>query len=306
MTTTNTNVGALPAKAVIILSGGLDSATCAYIAQAKGYEIYPLTFLYGQRHIVEIECAKKIAAALGVTERHRFIELPLPKGTALVAANNMDVPEDRNLEEMSKVIPLTYVPARNTIFMAFALQYAEEINADAIYIGANAIDYSGYPDTRPEYIRKWQELIDLATKKTVEGGKITIETPILQMYKSEIVDWGTELGVPYEHTHSCYHPTEGNLSCGHCDSCKLRLKGWREAGKTDPLIYASRLESASLINPSLEHTGAFILNNGEDRGTAQWDTIDNPTHTVQVRWSDGAVTRESLFFLDAVQRPIEG
>lgn len=225
-------------RCVIILSGGLDSSSCAYIAaKERGYEIYPLTFLYGQRHVMEIECAKKIAASLGATERHRFITLPTPMGTALTAGSTIEVPNDRSLEDMSKAIPLTYVPARNTIFMAFALQYAEEIDADAIYIGANAIDYSGYPDTRPEYIRKWQELINLATKKTVEGGKITIETPILQLYKAEIIEWGTSLGVPYGDTHSCYNPTPEGLSCGVCDSCRLRRRGFKEAGLVDPLIY---------------------------------------------------------------------
>ena len=219
-------------KAIVLSSGGLDSSTCLFIAKSKGYQLHALSFDYGQRHKKELECAKKVCNFAGVFE-HRTLTLPIPKGSALT--ENIEVPTDRNLEDMSVVIPITYVPARNTVFIALALQYAEEIDAEAIYVGVTAIDYSGYPDDRPEYIRAWQNLINLATKKTVEGGKIELRTPLLQLYKAEIIDWGTELAVPYDLSWSCYNGRE--RACGVCDSCVLRLKGFREAGKIDPLLY---------------------------------------------------------------------
>lgn len=219
-------------KAVIVLSGGLDSSTCLYIAQSVGFELYALSFAYGQRHVKEVECAKAIAIKAGVVE-HRIITLPTPKLSALT--QDIDVPKDRSLEDMSTEIPVTYVPARNTLFTAYALQYAEEVNADAIFLGITAMDYSGYPDCRPEYLEAWQNLINLATKKTVEGGIIELSAPLLQLYKAEIIEWGTDLGVPYELTWSCY--SGGEKACGKCDSCLLRLKGFAEAGKTDPVPY---------------------------------------------------------------------
>ncbi len=219
-------------KAIVILSGGLDSSTCAYMAKGQGYEVFPLTFLYGQRHEKEIECAKKIAGSLGVKE-HRFVELPTPTIGALTTKE--EVPVARTIEDMSTEIPATYVPARNTLFIAYALQYAEEVNAEAIYIGVTAMDYSGYPDCRPEYIKAWQDLINLATKKTIQGGTVELKAPLLQLYKAEIIDWGTELGVPYKDTWSCY--TGGDKACGKCDSCQLRLKGFKEAGIPDPIEY---------------------------------------------------------------------
>lgn len=225
----------MSSKAVVVLSGGLDSSTCLYIAKSEGYDLYALSFSYGQRHSKELYSAKKISDLCGVKE-HRILELPHPQKNALTD-NSIEVPGGRTLEDMSKEIPATYVPARNTVFISLALQYAEEIDAEAIYMGINAIDYSGYVDCRPEYARKWQELINLATKKTVEGGKIELRTPILQLYKAEIIEWGTELKVPYEYTWSCYKGKE--LPCGVCDSCKLRLKGFREAGIPDPLKYAT-------------------------------------------------------------------
>jgi 7-cyano-7-deazaguanine synthase len=203
-----------------------------YIAKSKGYSLYALSFDYGQRHAKEIDCAHDIALAANVRE-HRVIHLPKPKGSALTEA--IEVPVERNLEQMAKEIPVTYVPARNTLFIAYALQYAEEVDADAIYIGVTAIDFSGYPDCRPEYVKAWQSLINLATKKTVEGGEIKLETPLLHLYKAEIIDLGLELGVPYEKTWSCYKG--GEKACGVCDSCKLRLKGFKEANSTDPLPY---------------------------------------------------------------------
>lgn len=219
-------------KAVVVLSGGLDSSTCAFIAKSQGYDVYTLSFNYGQRHSKELDCAKKIASAVGAIES-RVVELPTPKGSALT--EDIAVPEDRNLEQISEKIPVTYVPARNTLFTAYALQYAEEIGADAIYLGLTAIDYSGYPDCRPEYVEAWQKLINLATKKTVEGGLIDLKTPLMHLYKAEIVQWGTELGVPYQDTWSCYNGN--NSACGRCDSCTLRLKGFREAGLVDPINY---------------------------------------------------------------------
>lgn len=219
-------------KAIVVLSGGLDSSTCAFIAKSEGYEIHALSFYYGQRHSKELESAKKIVEAVGASS-HRILEVPHPMGGAL--NSNTEVPQERNLEEMSKEIPVTYVPARNTVFISLALQYAEELDADAIFLGLTAIDYSGYPDCRPEYVEAWQNLINLATKKTVEGGKIELKTPLLQLYKAEIIEQGIELGVPYELTWSCYNG--GEKACGKCDSCLLRLKGFKEANSTDPIQY---------------------------------------------------------------------
>lgn len=278
------------ARAVVVISGGLDSSTVAYIAQKElGYEIYPLTFLYGQRHIIEIICANKIVASLGATERHRFISLPHPTGTALVTNNNIEIPTDRNLEQISEKIPISYVPARNTLFIAFALQYAEEVGADAIFTGVNAMDASPYPDTRPEYIRAWQNLINLATAKTVNGSEIVLASPILQSYKAEIIEWGTSLGVPYEHTFTCYNPIEGK-PCGRCDSCSIRLSGWLGAGLTDPLIYASRIKEEDQLHFSGPQAQIFILNNGERRGRI----LLRETDSVSVVWDDGAVTVEKV------------
>jgi 7-cyano-7-deazaguanine synthase len=219
-------------KAIVVLSGGLDSSTCVYVAKSEGYEVHALSFLYGQRHKKELDSAAQIAKASGVVE-HRILALPKPIGSAL--SDDIEVPKDRSLEQMSTEIPVTYVPARNTVFIALALQYAEEIDADAIYLGLTAIDYSGYPDCRPEYVEAWQNLINLATKKTVEGGKIELKAPLMQLYKAEIIDWGTELGVPYGLTWSCYNG--GDKACGKCDSCLLRLKGFKEANLTDPIQY---------------------------------------------------------------------
>lgn len=219
-------------KAIIVLSGGLDSSTCAFIAKENYDELYAITFNYGQKHTRELDSARAIGLEVGVKE-HRFVQLPTPSIGSLTTSQA--IPESRNVEEMSKEIPSTYVPARNTLFIAYALQFAEEVNADAIYAGVTAMDYSGYPDCRPEYIRAWQNLINEATKKTVEGGQIKLETPLLHLYKAEIIDWGTEMGVPYNLTWSCYQG--GEKACGKCDSCLLRLKGFKEAGKIDPLTY---------------------------------------------------------------------
>lgn len=218
-------------KAIVVLSGGLDSSTCAYIAQKDdGYNVHALSFYYGQRHKVELESAKKIARVLGI--EHTILELPKPMNNALT--EDIDVPFDRTLENMSKEIPITYVPCRNTVFIALALQLAEQIDAEAIYTGINAIDYSSYPDTRPEYAEAWQKLINLATKKTIEGGKIVLKNPLQHLYKAEIIEWGTKLGLDYGLTHSCY---KGSVPpCLECDSDQLRIKGFIEAGLRDPLI----------------------------------------------------------------------
>jgi len=231
-------------KAIVILSGGLDSSTCLYIAKDQGYDLYAVTFAYHQRHFIEIECAKKIAIAAGVKE-HRIIELPTPKGTALTENSNIKVPKGRNLEELSIEVPPTYVPARNTLFIAYALQYAEEVEAEVIFTGITAVDSSPYPDTRPEYIDAWQKLINKATKQTVTGHSIRLETPILHLYKSETIEIGMNLGVPYELTWSCYSPiynseTEKDEYCLSCDTCTLRNKSFIEAGYRDPGVSEER------------------------------------------------------------------
>jgi len=232
-------------KAIIILSGGLDSSTTLYIAKSEGYELYALTFIYGQRHEIEVECAKKVAQKAKVQE-HRFLNLPVPRGSALT--DNIDVPKGRNLEEISIEIPPTYVPARNTLFIAYALQWAEEIEAEAIFTGITSVDASGYPDTRPEYIEAYQNLINKATKRTVSGKAIELKTPLLHLYKSEIIDIGMQLGVPYKNTWSCYTPKRDlnyddeteYIPCLECDTCTLRIKGFIEAGYKDPAVSEER------------------------------------------------------------------
>lgn len=223
-------------KAVVLLSGGLDSTTVLAIAKSEGYTIYALTFSYGQRHSQEIEQAKKIAQIFQVQD-HKIIHIDLGLfGGSSLTDHTIAVHKDRTLSEMEKEIPNTYVPARNTIFLSYALAYAEVVDAEAIFIGVNALDYSGYPDCRPEYIEAFNRLIALATKKTTQGKSITIKTPIIQMTKSQIIQKGLALGVDYSITHSCYDPQNG-LACGKCDSCILRKKGFEEAGVSDPTRY---------------------------------------------------------------------
>ena len=224
-------------KAVIILSGGLDSSTTLYIAKSEEYELYALTFKYGQRHSKEIECATEIGYQAGVME-HRYVELPTPRGSALT--DNIEVPTGRNLEELSIEVPPTYVPARNTLFIAYALQYAEEIGAESIFIGITAVDASPYPDTRPEYIDAYQNLIDKATKQTTSGSPIKLKVPLLHLYKSEIIEIGMSLGVDYSKTWSCYQG--GEVPCLQCDTCKLRIKGFIEADLKDPSVSEDRWE----------------------------------------------------------------
>jgi len=224
-------------RAVVLLSGGLDSATVLALSRAQGFEVYALSFRYGQRHAREIAAAEQVARALGARE-HRIAEIDLRVfgGSALTAADK--IPTNRCLTEMSRDIPVTYVPARNTIFLAYALAWAEVLPSSDIFIGANAVDYSGYPDCRPEFIKAFEKLANLATRAGVEGNGFTIHAPLISLSKAEIIQQGLSLGVDYAMTHSCYDPTAGGLACGVCDSCQLRLKGFREAGFADPIPYA--------------------------------------------------------------------
>lgn len=222
--------------AVVLLSGGLDSTTVLAIANDQGFDPYALSFRYGQRHVVELEAAQRVAERLGVV-RHVVaqIDLRVFGGSALTA--DIDVPKHETVGELAEEIPTTYVPARNTIFLSFALAYAETVQAQDIFIGVNALDYSGYPDCRPEYIAAFETMANLATKAGVGGAGITIHTPLIEMTKAQIVRTGIELGVDYGLTSSCYDPTQTGLPCGRCDSCLLRLKGFEEAGLNDPLVY---------------------------------------------------------------------
>ncbi len=226
--------------AVILLSGGLDSATAAAIARAEGFVLSALTADYGQRHRCELEAARRVADAVGV-ERHVITRVDLAAfgGSALTDA--IDVPKDRNEDKMARDIPVTYVPARNTVLLSLALAYAEVVEAADVFIGVNAVDYSGYPDCRPEYIASFARLANLATKAGVEGRlKFTIRAPLIDMTKAQIIRRGTELGVDYALTHSCYDPNPEGLSCGRCDACRLRLRGFAEAGLEDPLPYQKK------------------------------------------------------------------
>ncbi len=225
-------------KAVILLSGGLDSATVLAIAKKDGFQIFALSFDYEQRHSLELEKAKALAKNFNV-ENHRIVKLDLFGGSAL--NDNIPVPKNRNENEISSGIPITYVPARNTIFLANALAFAEVNKCDNIFVGVNAVDYSGYPDCRPEYISAFEKLANLATKAgTEDETKIKIHAPLIRLSKAEIIRKGLEFGVDYKLTHSCYDPNIEGLSCGVCDSCVLRLKGFQEAGEIDPIDYAEK------------------------------------------------------------------
>ncbi|MDQ2777898.1 MAG: 7-cyano-7-deazaguanine synthase QueC [Acidobacteriota bacterium] len=223
-------------RAICLLSGGLDSATCLAIAGKQGFECYCLSFDYGQRHAVELKAARRVADSLGATEhRTATIDLRLFGGSALTA--DIAVPKHRDKDSMGTGIPVTYVPARNTIFLSFALAYAEVVGASSIFIGVNAIDYSGYPDCRPEFIRAFEAMANLATKAGAEGKtKLRVETPLITMSKGDIVRTASDLGVDLSLTHSCYDPDECGRPCGHCDSCLLRQKGFEEAGFPDPAL----------------------------------------------------------------------
>jgi 7-cyano-7-deazaguanine synthase len=213
-------------RAVVLLSGGIDSTTTLAIAKAQGFECYALSFRYGQRHEVELESAAKVAQALGAWQ-HRVLDIDLRAFGGSALTSDIAVPKDRPLDDDS--IPVTYVPARNTIFLAFALGWAEVLGARDIFIGVNALDYSGYPDCRPEYIAAFQRMADLATKAGVEGARFRVHTPLIEMSKADIIRKGFELGVDYELTFSCYDPTPNGTPCGHCDSCRIRAEGFAKA-----------------------------------------------------------------------------
>ncbi len=221
--------------AIVLLSGGLDSATCLAIANAQGYACHALSFDYGQRHKTEIDAAHRVADQLGVVS-HRWINIDLRSlgGSALTDA--IDVPKDRDGEAMSHGIPVTYVPARNTIFLSYALAVAEVLESTDLFIGVNAVDYSGYPDCRGEYIKAFEHMANLATKAGVEGHKLNIHTPLIDLPKTDIIQKGLELGVDYSLTHSCYDPDNSGRPCGHCDSCLLRIRAFEQIGQNDPAM----------------------------------------------------------------------
>lgn len=222
-------------KAVCLLSGGLDSSTCFAYARRESYECYALSFDYGQRHHLELEAAERVAAALGAV-RHQVVKVDLRAFGGSALTSDIAVPKGRGASEMSAGIPVTYVPARNTIFLSFALAWAETLDASDIFLGVNAIDYSGYPDCRPEYIEAFERMANLATRAGVEGGtRVKIHTPLIRLTKAEIVKLGLDLGVDFGLTWSCYDPDERGHPCGACDSCLLRRKGFEEAGVVDPL-----------------------------------------------------------------------
>ena len=232
-----------PPRAVVLLSGGMDSATALAMTKAEGFDILALTFDYGQRHRKEVEAAKRVAEHFDVRD-HRIVNLDLSAiGGSALTDKRIRVPEQRRLEEIGRGIPPTYVPARNTILLSYALALAEATGTNAIVIAAQSLDYAGYPDCRPEYYRAFQEVARLGTKRGVEGDVIAIHTPVIGMTKADIVRKGEELGVPWKLTWSCYHG--GEKACGVCDSCQLRLKGFREAGVKDPLPYARRPPAAA-------------------------------------------------------------
>ncbi|MDZ7787336.1 MAG: 7-cyano-7-deazaguanine synthase QueC [Halofilum sp. (in: g-proteobacteria)] len=222
----------MPTKAVVLLSGGLDSATALAMAQADGHEVFAMSFRYGQRHDIELEAAAAVARDRAVAE-HRIADIDLAAfGGSALTDPDIDVPETP-----SDGIPVTYVPARNTIFLAYALAWAEVLAADAIYVGVNAVDYSGYPDCRPEYIAAFERMANLATRRGVEGEPVTIEAPLIDWSKAEIIRRGTELGVDYAQTVSCYQADRQGRACGVCDSCRLRAQGFADAGIADPTRY---------------------------------------------------------------------
>jgi 7-cyano-7-deazaguanine synthase len=231
-------------RAVVLLSGGLDSATAAAVARAEGFETYALSFSYGQRHAVELQAARRVAAQVGVTE-HKVVPIDLRAFGGSALTDDIAVPKDREASEMSSGIPVTYVPARNTIFLAFALAWSEVLESSDVYIGVNALDYSGYPDCRPEYIDSFQAMARLATKAGVEATtELTIHAPLISLTKAQIIALGIDRGVEYGLTVSCYDPDDTGAACGHCDSCFLRRKGFEEAGVADPTLYRTEAGAA--------------------------------------------------------------
>ncbi len=227
-------------RAVVLVSGGLDSATTLAICRQENFAAHALSFAYGQRHAVEVAAAKRVATALGAHE-HRVAEIDLRIFGGSALTSHTPVPKNRAVDKrQQQEIPVTYVPARNTIFLAYALAWAETIGALDIFIGVNAVDYSGYPDCRPEFIRAFEQLAQLGTRAGVEGGRFRIHAPLIAMSKAEIVRRGAQLGVDFALTHSCYDPKADGRACGECDSCRIRLQGFAEAGLADPIRYAEQ------------------------------------------------------------------
>lgn len=222
-------------KAVVLLSGGLDSATVLAMALDEGYEVYAVSFRYGQRHSIELDCADE-QAKVGAQE-HKIVEIDLSSFGGSALTSDIDVPKHDHIDELNNEIPVTYVPARNTVFLSYALAWAEVLESFDIFIGVNALDYSGYPDCRPEFIKAYEAVANLATVAGVQGKKLTIHAPLIDMTKAEIIQHGLDLGVDYSKTTSCYDPAPNGRSCGHCDSCLLRLKGFKDAGGQDPRPY---------------------------------------------------------------------
>jgi 7-cyano-7-deazaguanine synthase len=234
--------------AVLLLSGGLDSTTLLALASAEGHAVHALTFRYGQRHAHEVEAARRIAARYRVRE-HVIADIDLRMFGGSALTGDAPVPKDRPAHELAAGVPITYVPARNTIFLSFALAWAEVLGAQEIFIGVNALDYSGYPDCRPEYIRAYEQMANLATRAAVEGHRpIAIRTPLIDLSKREIIQLGQRLGVDYAHTPSCYDPSADGAACGHCDACQLRLRGFREAGSEDPAAYAPGAKASAELD----------------------------------------------------------
>lgn len=222
-------------KCVVLLSGGLDSTTVAAIARSEGFAVHALTAVYGQRHDVEIEAARRVASAYGAAD-HKFVTVSLRQFGGSALTDDIDVPKDRDEDSLEASIPSTYVPARNTVLLSLALAYAETIGAFDIFVGVNNQDYSGYPDCRPEFIEAFQKLANVATKAGVEGGFYKIHAPLMNLNKKDIIEIGLSLGVDYAMTHSCYDPDENGKACGHCDSCLIRKKAFAQLGLTDPVL----------------------------------------------------------------------
>lgn len=229
--------------AVVLLSGGLDSTTVLALAQSEGFEVHALSFSYGQRHSIELEAASEIAKRAGV-KRHVTAEIDLRTFGGSALTSDIEVPKGRSIDDADAEIPITYVPARNTVFLSFAVAFAEVVGADDIHIGVNALDYSGYPDCRPEYIAAYEQMANLATRRGVEGHRLHIHTPLIDLTKAQIVELGLSLGVDYSLTRSCYDPSTTGEACGTCDSCQLRVRGFEANGMRDPAPYISQARAA--------------------------------------------------------------
>ncbi|MBA3319241.1 MAG: 7-cyano-7-deazaguanine synthase QueC [Gemmatimonadales bacterium] len=231
-----------PPKAVVLLSGGMDSATAAALALDQGFEVCALSFRYGQRHATELDAARRVAKRLGV-RRHVVLDIDLRAFGGSALTSDLEVPKDTPMDRIGAAIPVTYVPGRNTIFLSFALAWAETLGASDVFLGANALDYSGYPDCRPEYIEAFERMANLATRAGLEGRRLRIQTPLINLSKAEIVKLGHRLGVEYALTWSCYDPTPEGTPCGRCEACILRRKGFMEAGVDDPAMHPNNVNS---------------------------------------------------------------